>query len=581
MKPKAFSYIRFSTPEQKIGDSTRRQIELAEEYAKHNGLELDTALNMRDEGLSGYHGRHIAKGALGAFLTLIKDGKIPRGSLLIVESFDRLTRQPPSDAERLLMDLRDAGVAIRILDRHITITKETYNNDPGVYWQVVGELRRAYEESKRKSELLKAAWDNKRKQAIAGQQKMTGQCPAWLKLSKTKKDFEVIKEPAKAVRMIFELKNKGYGNGRIARHLNELSNIWHPPKSGRNKTGGWRESYIQKILHTPAVIGEYQPHMKINGKRIPSGEPITNYYPAIIDKDLFFAVHNRLKRFREMNGHPGGRTGKMENLFMHLAKCGRCGSSMHFVDKGNSSKGGKYLRCDVSQRNVRDDEGNRICDAKAIRYDEFERIFFDEFEELDINTLLPDPDETQIGIEQLERTFSANLERIDSLKQNITNLADSIASTQSKEVRETLETRLHQIIQEQKGLTGENEKLRRKKTELQKEALEMREQFSNVKKIYELRGATKTEKDRINLQIRLRAEIRKLVHRIDIYPLTAQYKHWQKLDDEPGLYLHMTSHYIEKIRIRFHGGDTQKRIIYLKRYAVEEGLDTGEISNKN
>ena len=41
----AYSYVRFSTPEQEMGDSERRQIALTSSYCKKNGLLLsETAL---------------------------------------------------------------------------------------------------------------------------------------------------------------------------------------------------------------------------------------------------------------------------------------------------------------------------------------------------------------------------------------------------------------------------------------------------------------------------------------------------------------------------------------------------------
>ncbi|KVR83488.1 recombinase family protein [Burkholderia vietnamiensis] len=49
---KAYSYLRFSTPEQAQGDSFRRQTALAEAYAQQHGLELDTTLRFADEGVS-------------------------------------------------------------------------------------------------------------------------------------------------------------------------------------------------------------------------------------------------------------------------------------------------------------------------------------------------------------------------------------------------------------------------------------------------------------------------------------------------------------------------------------------------
>src|SRR5262249_429406 len=49
---KAYSYLRFSTPEQMKGDSQRRQLEAARSYALEKGLELDEELTFHDLGVS-------------------------------------------------------------------------------------------------------------------------------------------------------------------------------------------------------------------------------------------------------------------------------------------------------------------------------------------------------------------------------------------------------------------------------------------------------------------------------------------------------------------------------------------------
>ena len=95
---RAYSYLRFSTAEQMRGDSFRRQTQLAKDYAQRHGLELDTALTFNDLGVSAFRGRNARTGALGAFLVAIDDGLVPEGSLLLVESLDRVTRQDPWDA---------------------------------------------------------------------------------------------------------------------------------------------------------------------------------------------------------------------------------------------------------------------------------------------------------------------------------------------------------------------------------------------------------------------------------------------------------------------------------------------------
>jgi DNA invertase Pin-like site-specific DNA recombinase len=57
--PVAYSYIRFSTPDQIKGDSLRRQTEASHRYAAENNLTLDETLNIRDLGVSALHLTHI------------------------------------------------------------------------------------------------------------------------------------------------------------------------------------------------------------------------------------------------------------------------------------------------------------------------------------------------------------------------------------------------------------------------------------------------------------------------------------------------------------------------------------------
>lgn len=68
VKPAAYSYIRFSTPDQIKGDSLRRQAEKSAAYAEQHGLYLDTSITIHDLGISAYDRSNITKGALGGFL---------------------------------------------------------------------------------------------------------------------------------------------------------------------------------------------------------------------------------------------------------------------------------------------------------------------------------------------------------------------------------------------------------------------------------------------------------------------------------------------------------------------------------
>src|SRR6516164_5727831 len=92
----AYSYVRFSHPDQAKGDSLRRQTEAAAAWCKKNGVSLDTATTFRDLGRSAYTGAHRTnpdRHALAAFLKLVESGKVPHGSYLVLENLDRLSRE--------------------------------------------------------------------------------------------------------------------------------------------------------------------------------------------------------------------------------------------------------------------------------------------------------------------------------------------------------------------------------------------------------------------------------------------------------------------------------------------------------
>ena len=97
MQCTAFSYTRFSTLKQKQGDSGRRQIESARKYAAERAtfwmsrLRLTAANPPEQVGIS-------AKGLWMNSLKRIESKTIPRGSILIVESPDRVSRQRFSEA---------------------------------------------------------------------------------------------------------------------------------------------------------------------------------------------------------------------------------------------------------------------------------------------------------------------------------------------------------------------------------------------------------------------------------------------------------------------------------------------------
>lgn len=567
---KAYSYIRFSTPEQLKGDSLRRQLDASEKYAKEHRLTLDTSLNLRDLGLSAYRGTHRTKGALGEFLELVRKGKIEKGSVLIVESLDRLSRERVTAALSQFNDIVEAGIKLVTLQDRMEYDKESIDKNWTQLVVSITYMARANEESRIKSERLAAAWEQKRKNGKI----LTGKCPAWLTLSEDRKEFIVRKEVARVIKRIFQLKLEGIGEERIANELNN-SKLWQPPISGRNKSGGWRKSYIAKILRNPAVVGEYTPHklVKVEGKgdkrykkntpqpvngiiRQPAGDPMPNYYPAIIDEKTFNRTQHLIAQ-ESKRGNTGGQTGKATNLFVHLAICGICKSPMHLIDKGKLPKGGQYLHCDKSRRKLG-------CDAKPIRYDEFQQIIFNDLEELDLSQFHPAKKEFEKQVSSLQAGIEDYQHRLKVADQKIINLFDYVG-----EYGKSADINKH--IEQARSNKSEIEKQLR---ELESERAMLLEVASNsleridvVKEVKALLERARTEEQKIDLRLRLRGELRKLIDYIKVHPLQRKYVPAQELDT--GEVLFMSSKWLESVTIKFKGS---KKLRILQLSVVGEPL---------
>src|SRR5262249_7023038 len=118
-RPTAYSYIRFSTPEQMKGDSLRRQTQAAADWCRRHNVILDKSTTLHDLGKSAFSGEHRKnpdRYALAAFLQLAEDGRVPRGSYLIIENLDRLTREHVRAAVTLFLSLQEHGINIVTTD---------------------------------------------------------------------------------------------------------------------------------------------------------------------------------------------------------------------------------------------------------------------------------------------------------------------------------------------------------------------------------------------------------------------------------------------------------------------------------
>ncbi len=433
---KAYSYLRFSTPEQMRGDSFRRQTSMAEEYAMRHGLELDDQLTFHDLGVSAYRGRNAEAGRLAEFLEAVRAGVVAPGSFLLVEALDRLSRLTPRKALRVLESIIEEGITVVTLNDGKSYTEKSLDDDPMDLMMAILLFMRANEESATKARRLRAAWEGKR--AKINEKPLTSVTPAWLTLDKATGSFRVIEGRGEVVQRIFDMTLAGVGYERIAVTFNTEG----IPPFGRADV--WHRSYVKKILENPSVTGVLVPHVVEHqeGKTIRKPlDPIPGYYPAVVEEETF----QRVQAMRSGNGHPRtkGRA-TITNLIAGLGKCPCCASSLIRVCKGSRVKAGKpYLVCSRAKLGAG-------CTYRAVHQEAVEKALIENVGYIVANA--------PSGAHDLDARMAEVELQIDALDEMIENVLEAIAIRPSAalttKLRE-LEDQRDELQQQQKELANQ------------------------------------------------------------------------------------------------------------------------------
>ena len=327
---RAYSYIRYSTPAQALGGSLLRQIKAGEKYARERGLVIDRTV--QDLGLSAFKGDHL-EGEFGKLFDAIKSGAIPKGSVLLVENLDRLSREKVSTALLRFLSIIEGGIEIVTLADGMSYTEESLGQNNGLLFASLGTMMRANDESRRKSYNNLHDWQ-KRRARIAGGKKVCRTGPSWLEWDEAGKRFKAHPARAKAVREIFRLQiDYGWGFIRIARRLNDTGvACWATPDLK------WSMSAVRNILLHRGVTGHFQPRRMEGKKQVPVGDPVLDYFPKIISFEDF----ERAQAIRRLNSGTGGRKqNPVINLISGKVFCRECGSVI--LCKANSRQSNSYV----------------------------------------------------------------------------------------------------------------------------------------------------------------------------------------------------------------------------------------------
>lgn len=483
-----YSYIRFSSKKQAKGDSLRRQTE-GEEWIEKNG-HTKASLTLHDLGVSAFRGKHRHSGALRTFLNAIDAGQVEKGSILLVEHLDRLSREGVYEALPLFLQILNAGVRIAVLKPEVHIySKSDDANEamisvmlPLVYFYL------AHLESLRKSQSVGAAWKEKRRKAREHRTPFNRRRPAWLDWDESEAKYK-LNDGAAAIRFVFEKTVEGLGQRYILKELQKQ----FPPIG---PSGRWNSSYIQKVLSDRAAFGEFQPYrFTEDGERVADGPPIPGYYPAVIDESLF----HRAQTSKEKRSKQKGPSSQFVNIFVGLVRSAHDRQPMHVQRTTRIRDGQKIVdRRLVSYGHLRSIDGS---DPVSIPYEQFETAILWRLSELKPSDLIPSAPHND-GLDSLQLELEGITKRLNELEEALSDIT-------SKQRPQAIISAVHRLEQQRDDVRNRIDKAKA----LRAAGDPLREVCS----VFDLLADAK-EEERNELRMRIRGKIAEILDEIVVKP---------------------------------------------------------------
>lgn len=426
MTKKCFPYVRFSSTRQEDGSTRTRQNELIDAFVTKHGLDVDR--HLEDAGTSAHRGKNAgSEGVLGQFLRQVRMGEIDKGSYLLIENFDRLSRDKIVRSNKIFTDLLYAGIKIVILDKNKIYDAE--NLDFGDWISALVEFERANAESERKSDFSSKAWRFNREKMRAGEI-VTKKVPTWLKVENNA--FVVDHEKVERINTLFKL-SLSKGLQEATREYNEL----YSEKLAIHQT--------QYLLSNRKLIGEHSPqkiHYDESGqlKRKDEGDSIPNYYPSVVDEKLFYQVQEVIKSRKPFAGR---YSNQRYNVFRDLIFCKWCGGTIRYMNKGERD----YFICTNSMTGKCD--LNSHFGQLSIRGKKLFSMFFAFTDGLNVSALLEEntqAEELKTKIMKMEANKNQIMSRLEDFKIEVKNMIMSgktIPSTYNELIAELESNRTH------------------------------------------------------------------------------------------------------------------------------------------
>lgn len=430
----------------------------------------------------------------------IDKGRIASDSYLLVESLDRISRLPPYDAMSILQSIINRGVTVVTLTDSAVYSRERLTTDWVRLVVALASMSRAHEESAVKSERVRAAWAAKKLRVKESKEVMPGRSHWWLRIGDDGTSYEVIEEKAEIVRLIFSLAKDGMGNTVLAKYLNHRG--IPTPFSAKL----WQNSTLQYMLRNVAVIGVLQLDQDNSG-RTTTDTFVEDYYPAVVDKALFYEVQQiRTSRKRQGLASSGGRKGMCYNIFQGTARCGYCGGPVHIRRKPGINSG--FLYCAKSLMG-----GGCVSVSYNLRNLEAEFLSFTS--EIDIAMVLGDMTSYEkLGSKKAELALCTA--ETEDREQKLSNLMKALE----------LGGDIAVLVQRLRDLQDEVSALKRKRLELQSDVQTLgniapndQAFLDNMSRLLaDLNSKDIDLDEKFRIRFRLLSEVQKVVKRLDLFP---------------------------------------------------------------
>lgn len=267
----AYDYGRYSDERQGKGSSEERQESHFPEFCATHKLTPANDKPMFDRGISAFRGKNFSENAaLGKFLKRVQNGEIANGSVLVIDTVDRFSRQEPDLLMNFVRQIMEKGIGIGVVSLGQIFWLKDLSGTAYIVLSTFFWL--AHNESKIRSERAKGA------------------VPKMFREKKLRKPHWVRKpELVAAIVHVVDLAIAGHS---IRQCLDWLwANTDHP----------WSVKYLADLFRDRRLVGELK--------------GVKSYYPTIVDENSWARLQASLdSRSSKTFKGCGGPRGEIANV---------------------------------------------------------------------------------------------------------------------------------------------------------------------------------------------------------------------------------------------------------------------------